>query len=60
MIQTKLTILFICEREDHFDSKQSRESVDLLITCHPFPSLIVMGFFGTYDKKPITKREIDI
>ena len=23
---------------DHFDSKQSRESVDLLVTCHPSPS----------------------
>ena len=25
---------------DHFDSKQSMESVDLLVTCHPSPSLI--------------------
>ena len=23
---------------DHFDSKQSRESVYLLVTCHPSPS----------------------
>ena len=23
---------------DHFDSKQSREAVDLLLTCHQFPS----------------------
>ena len=23
---------------DHFDSKQSREAVDLLLTCHPSPS----------------------
>ena len=29
---------------DHFDSKQSRESVDLLITCHPSPSLITFAF----------------
>ena len=26
---------------DHFDSKQSRESVDLLVTCHPSPGLLV-------------------
>ena len=24
---------------DHFDSKQSREAVDLMLTCHPSPSL---------------------
>ena len=24
---------------DHFDSKQSREAVDLPLTCHPSPSL---------------------
>ena len=24
---------------DHFDSKQSREAVDLLLTCYPSPSL---------------------
>ena len=24
---------------DHFDSKQSREAVDLLLICHPSPSL---------------------
>ena len=29
---------------DHFDSKQSREAVDLLLTCHPSPSLITYGF----------------
>ena len=26
---------------DHFDSKQSREAVDLLLTCHPSPSNII-------------------
>ena len=31
-------------RSDHFDSKQSRESVDLLVTCHPSPSLITFAF----------------
>ena len=29
---------------DHFDSKQSREPVDLLVTCHPSPSLITFAF----------------
>ena len=29
---------------DHFHSKQSRESVDLLVTCHPSPSLITFAF----------------
>ena len=27
---------------DHFDGKQSRESVDLALTCHPSPSLITV------------------
>ena len=26
-------------RSDHFDDKQSRESDDLPLTCHPSPSL---------------------
>ena len=30
----------------HFDSKQSRESVDLLVTCHPSPSLITFAFMS--------------
>ena len=29
---------------DHFDSKQSREAVDLLLTCHPSPSLTKFVF----------------
>ena len=29
---------------DHFDGKQSRESVDLPLTCHPFPSLTSFAF----------------
>ena len=29
---------------DHFDSKQSRESVDLPLTCHPSPSLVTFAF----------------
>ena len=29
---------------DHFDSKQSREAVDLPLTCHPYPSLTTCPF----------------
>ena len=29
---------------DHFDSKQSREAVDLALTCHPSPSLTNFAF----------------
>ena len=29
---------------DHFYSKQSRESVDLPIPCHPPPSLVTFAF----------------
>ena len=29
---------------DHFDSKQSREAVDLPVTCHPSPSLTTFAF----------------
>ena len=43
--------LLVCESvgkadllSDHFDSKQSREVVDLPLTCHPFPSLTTFAF----------------
>ena len=29
---------------DRFDSKQSREAVDLPLTCHPSPSLTTFAF----------------
>ena len=29
---------------DHFDSKQSREAVDLPLTCHPSPSFTTYAF----------------
>ena len=29
---------------NHFDSKQSREAVDLLLICHPSPSLTTFAF----------------
>ena len=29
---------------DHFDSKQSREAVDLPLTCHPYPSFTTFAF----------------
>ena len=31
---------------DHFDSKQSREAVDLPLTCHPSPSLTTFAFIS--------------
>ena len=36
---------------DHFDSNQSRESVDLLVTCHPSPSLITFAFMSSEVKR---------
>ena len=36
---------------DHFDSKQSRESVDLLVTCHPSPSLTTFAFRSSEVKR---------
>ena len=36
---------------DHFDSKQSRESIDLLVTCHLSPSLITFAFRSSEVKR---------
>ena len=36
---------------DYFDSKQSRESVDLLVTCHTSPSLITFAFRSSEVKR---------
>ena len=36
---------------DHFDSKQSWESVDLLVTCQPAPSLITFAFRSSKVKR---------
>ena len=36
---------------DHFYSKRSRESVDLLVTCHPSPSLITFAFRSSEFKR---------
>ena len=36
---------------DHFDSKQSRESVDLPVTCHPCPSLITFALRSSEVKR---------
>ena len=35
---------------NHFNSKQSRESVDLPLTCHPSPSLTTFGFRASEDR----------
>ena len=29
---------------DHLDSNQSREAVDIPLTCHPYPSLTTFAF----------------
>ena len=41
----------VCESVDkadlllvHFDNKQSREAVDLLLICHPYPSFTTFAF----------------
>ena len=36
---------------DPFDSKQSRDSVDLLVTCHPSSSLITFAFRSSEVKR---------
>ena len=36
---------------DNFDSKQSREPLDLLVTCYPSPSLITLAFRSSEVKR---------
>ena len=38
---------------DDFDSKQSRESVDLLLTCHPSPSRLTFAFRLSEVNRPL-------
>ena len=38
---------------DHFDSKQSREAVDLPLTCHPSPSLTTFAFMSREARPPL-------
>ena len=38
---------------DHFDSKQSREAVDLPLTCHPSPSLTTFAFRYSKVRHPL-------
>ena len=47
----KLRLTIVCELvgkanllSDHFNNKQSREAVDLPLTCHPSPSLTTFAF----------------
>ena len=36
---------------NHFDSKQSREAVDLSLTCHPSPRLsFIFALFDLFEK----------
>ena len=44
---------------DHFDSKQSRQSVDLLVTCHPSPSLITFAFRSSEVKRLLLDLDPD-
>ena len=49
---------------DHFGSKQSRETVDLLLTCHQSPSLTTFAFRSRevrallLDLDPIMKAKV--
>ena len=38
---------------DHFDSNQSREAVDLPLTCHPPPSLTTFAFRSRVVRRPL-------
>ena len=38
---------------DHFDSRQSREAVDLPLTCHPSPSLTTFAFRSSEVRRPL-------
>ena len=38
---------------DHFDSRQSREAVDLARTCHPSPSLTTFAFRSREVRRPL-------
>ena len=38
---------------DHFNGKQSRESVDLPLTCHPFPRLTTFAFRSREIRRPL-------
>ena len=40
---------------DHFDSKQSREAVDLPLTCHPSPSLTTFAFRSSEVKASLVR-----
>ena len=36
---------------DHFESKQSREAIDLPLTCHPSPTLTTFAFRSREDRR---------
>ena len=40
---------------DHFDSKQSREAVDLPLTCHPSLSLTTFEFMSSKVKASVVR-----
>ena len=43
---------------NHFDSKQTRESLDLLVTCHPSPSLITFAFRSSVVKRLLLNLDL--
>ena len=43
---------------DHFNSKQSRESVDLPFTFHPSPSLTTLAFRSSEVRRPLLDLDL--
>ena len=43
---------------DHFDGKQSRESVDVPLTCHPSPGLITFAFRSRKVRRLLLDKEL--
>ena len=39
---------------DHFDTKQSREAIDLPLTCNPSPGLMTFAFRSTEVRRLLT------
>ena len=43
---------------DHFQIKQSKESVDLPLTCHPSPSLVTSAFRSSEVRRLLLKMDL--
>ena len=44
---------------DHFDGKQSRESVDLPLTCHPYPRFTSVAFRSSKVRRLLSDLDSD-